>query len=61
MDTWKATKTDKYLLEAYEKGTVLSGASSGAMCWFKEGYDDCIDEQFVFVVKNLRNKNFRKR
>lgn len=49
MDTWKATKTDKYLLEAYEKGTVLSGASSGAMCWFKEGYDDCIDEQFVFV------------
>ncbi|MBQ3537830.1 MAG: Type 1 glutamine amidotransferase-like domain-containing protein [Clostridia bacterium] len=49
MDTWKETKTDKYLLEAYEKGTVLSGASSGAMCWFKEGYDDCIDGQFVFV------------
>lgn len=49
MDTWKATGTDKYLLEAYEKGTVLSGASSGAMCWFREGYDDCIDGQFVFV------------
>ena len=49
MNTWKNTKTDKYLLEAYEKGTVLSGASSGAMCWFTEGYDDCIDGQFVFV------------
>ncbi|MBR3767595.1 MAG: Type 1 glutamine amidotransferase-like domain-containing protein [Clostridia bacterium] len=49
MDTWKATGTDKYLLKAYEKGTVLSGASSGAMCWFREGYDDCIDGQFVFV------------
>lgn len=49
MDTWKSTGTDKYLLEAYERGTVLSGASSGAMCWFKEGYDDCIDAQFVFV------------
>ncbi|MBE6716127.1 MAG: hypothetical protein E7573_04320 [Ruminococcaceae bacterium] len=49
MDTWKTTGTDKYLLEAYEKGTVLSGASSGAMCWFREGYDDCIDGQFVFV------------
>lgn len=49
MDTWKATGTDKYLLDAYERGTVLSGASSGAMCWFSEGYDDCIDAQFVFV------------
>ena len=49
MDTWRATGTDKFLLEAFDKGTVLSGASSGAMCWFKEGYDDCIDGQFVFV------------
>ena len=49
MDTWKKTGTDKLLLEAYNKGTVLSGVSSGAMCWFKEGYDDCIDGQFIFV------------
>ncbi len=49
MDTWHATGTDKYLLEAFDRGTVLSGASSGAMCWFSEGYDDCIDGQFVFV------------
>lgn len=48
-DTWKKTKADKYLIKAYEKGIVLSGSSSGAMCWFKEGYDDCIDAQFVFV------------
>lgn len=49
MDTWKRTGVDKFLTEAYKKGTVLSGTSSGAMCWFKEGYDDCIDGQFVFV------------
>lgn len=48
-DTWKKTGADKCLMAAYEKGTVLSGSSSGAMCWFKEGYDDCIDGQFAFV------------
>lgn len=41
VDTWKTTKTDVYLKKAYEKGTVLCGSSSGSMCWFKEGYDDC--------------------
>lgn len=50
MDTWLETKADKYLLEAYERGTVLSGTSSGAMCWFTEGYDDCINGgEFTFV------------
>lgn len=41
IDTWRETKTDVYLKRAYEKGTVLCGSSSGSMCWFKEGYDDC--------------------
>ncbi len=50
MDTWTKTNTTKYLLEAYEKGTVLSGTSSGAMCWFKEGYDDCLEGgEFAFI------------
>ena len=50
MDTWTRTGADKYLLEAYERGTVLSGTSSGAMCWFAEGYDDCLrGGEFAFV------------
>lgn len=50
MDTWKKTGADKYLIKAYEDGKVLSGTSSGAMCWFSEGYDDCINGgEFMFV------------
>ncbi|MBQ6897385.1 MAG: Type 1 glutamine amidotransferase-like domain-containing protein [Clostridia bacterium] len=50
MDTWTRTGADKYLLEAYERGTVLSGTSSGAMCWFTEGYDDCLrGGEFAFI------------
>ncbi len=50
MDKWKKTGTDKYLKEAYEADKVLFGTSSGSMCWFKEGYDDCGPEgEFMFV------------
>lgn len=50
MNTFKKTKADVYLREAYEKGVVLSGLSSGAMCWFEMGWDDCgEDHSFVFV------------
>ena len=33
MNTFKATGADKALREAYKRGKVLSGLSSGAMCW----------------------------
>lgn len=50
MNEWKRTKTDLILREAYEKGIVLCGSSSGAMCWFSRGYDDCgSDGSFMFV------------
>ncbi|MBQ3006305.1 MAG: Type 1 glutamine amidotransferase-like domain-containing protein [Clostridia bacterium] len=50
MDTWKATGADKAFRKAYEKGVILSGYSSGSMCWFAEGYDDCAeDRSFMFV------------
>lgn len=46
---WKQTGTDKYLKEAYEQGKILFGTSTGAMCWFREGYDDCgVDNAFMF-------------
>ena len=49
MDTFEKTRAGEYLLEAYENGTVLSGYSSGAMCWFDSGYDDCGENgSFVF-------------
>ena len=50
MDVWTRTGASDALRKAYEKGTVLSGFSSGAMCWFARGYDDCgPDHTFVFV------------
>ena len=48
--TWRETGVDKLLKKAYEKGAVLSGYSSGAMCWFNSGYDDCgKDHAFIFL------------
>lgn len=50
LDTWKSTKADIYLKQAYENGAVISGQSSGAMCWCDIGYDDCgPDDSFVFL------------
>lgn len=50
MDTWKATGADETFKKAYEKGIVLSGVSSGSMCWFSRGYDDCGENhEFMFV------------
>ena len=42
MDTWNKTGATQIFREAYEKGIVLSGLSSGAMCWFDMGWDDCL-------------------
>ena len=41
MNTFRSTGADKALKKAYERGVILSGLSSGMMCWFAEGYDDC--------------------
>lgn len=50
MTVWKNTGTDKYLKEAYDQGKILFGTSSGAMCWFREGYDDCgKNNEMMFV------------
>ena len=49
-ETWRRTHADKYLKEAFDAGKVLFGSSSGSMCWFEEGYDDCGPEDaFMFV------------
>lgn len=40
MMMWRKLGVDKILLEAYEKGIVLSGLSAGSICWFKYGDSD---------------------
>lgn len=55
METWKKFQVDKYLREAYQKGTVLSGLSAGAICWFSSGHSDSEffteneNPEFIFV------------
>ena len=50
MDTWNKTGATEIFREAYEKGIILSGLSSGAMCWFDWGWDDCLEGGvFTFV------------
>ena len=37
---WKDWELDKILLKAYNNGTVMSGVSAGAICWFEKGITD---------------------
>ena len=37
---WKDWGLDLLLRDAYENGTVMSGVSAGAICWFKQGITD---------------------
>lgn len=55
METWKKTGADKYIKQAYEKGTLLFGGSAGSMCWFGEGYDNCApyDEKMFVECMNF--------
>lgn len=49
-ETWRKTGADEILKKAYHKGVVMSGYSSGAMCWFNSGYDDCGENHaFIFL------------
>jgi dipeptidase E len=40
MRIWRRLGVDALLLSAYENGTVLSGISAGAICWFDFGHSD---------------------
>lgn len=37
---WRELDVDKMLIEAYKKGTVMSGLSAGSICWFEYGHSD---------------------
>jgi dipeptidase E len=40
MRLWRRLGIDKLLKVAYKSGTVLSGISAGAICWFDSGHSD---------------------
>lgn len=40
MRIWRRLGVDELLKAAYENGTVLSGISAGAICWFDSGHSD---------------------
>ena len=42
MRLWGRLGVDKFLKLAYENGTVLSGISAGAICWFDSGHSDAM-------------------
>ena len=37
---WREWKLDEILHKAYIKGTIMSGVSAGAICWFEKGITD---------------------
>lgn len=39
LSEWEKENLKEYLLEAYNKGIVVSGFSAGAYCWFKYNYE----------------------
>ena len=39
LSEWEKVNLKEYLLEAYNKGIIISGFSAGAYCWFKYNYE----------------------
>ena len=40
MQVWRENDVDTILIEAYNKGIILSGLSAGSICWFESGHSD---------------------
>ncbi len=52
LDIWREHKLEKLLVEAFDRGVVLSGLSAGAICWFDFGhYDDDPSTNFGYWDK----------
>ena len=50
MEVWTKRNFIEILREAFDKNIVLGGSSSGAMCWFDMGYDDCGENGSLMFV-----------
>ena len=44
---WKEWDLHKIVKEAWQKGTILSGISAGAICWFEQGLTDSVTGQLL--------------
>ena len=53
LEIWKKNKLEHIFKDAYEKGTILSGISAGAVCWFDWILSDSVGPGF----KPLRGIN----
>ena len=42
---WREWNLDNILLKAYQNGTIMSGVSAGAICWFTSGITDSWDNE----------------
>ena len=50
---WTSRNIGKYLTEAYNNGTILSGLSAGSICWFEHGHSDSfLDETGEHCIIN---------
>lgn len=50
MESWNRTGATDAIRTAYHRGAVLAGPSSGSMCWFETGWDDCGENSsFEFI------------
>lgn len=46
---WREWSVDRMLRQAWEQGTLLSGVSAGAICWFEQGLTDSISGQLTVL------------
>jgi dipeptidase E len=49
LSAWKSERVDKYLKQAYENGTILTGLSAGSICWFKYGHSEISEDPIEFI------------
>ena len=45
LDRWRYLGLDQMLLSAAQRGTVMTGGSAGAICWFDSGHSDSADPE----------------
>ena len=53
LDTWRENKIDEKLRRAYLDGTIMSGVSAGAICWFEYAYSDSVENDKYDFVEGL--------
>ena len=50
---WRKLGVDELLRQAGERGTILSGVSAGAICWFKYGNSDSLGKNNLIKLSGL--------